>query len=149
MRISRPDIPGRKKKILSLTAVWGQTLNLFWVSCCVSRPIGQCLCYSSQRSFAMISKSRRRPQLGSKHGKKMWNWDADAKIISTSKLKWNHIVPGWNYIVPTWNCIVPTWNYMVLPRKKKLGFLNFWGWKKLLAYFCDAECEIGFLKILF
>ena len=33
--------------------------------------------------------------------------------------------------------------------KKKLGFLNFWGWKKLLAYFCDAECEIGFLKILF
>ena len=24
---------------------------------------------------------------------------------STSKLKWNHIVPGWNHIVPTWNCI--------------------------------------------
>ena len=55
--------------------------------------------------------------------------------FSTSKLKWNHIVPGWNYMVP--------------PRKKKLGFLNFWGWKKILAYFCDAECEIGFLKILF
>ena len=70
-------------------------------------------------------------------------------FISTSKLKWNHIVPGWNYIVPTWNCIVPSWNYMVPPRTKKLGFLNFWGWKKILANFCDAECEIGFLKILF
>ena len=38
---------------------------------------------------------------------------------------------------------------MVPPWKKKLGFFNFWGWKKLLVYFCDAECEIGFLKILF
>ena len=31
--------------------------------------------------------------------------------VSTSKLKWNHIVPGWNYMVP--------------PQEKKLGFLNF------------------------
>ena len=68
---------------------------------------------------------------------------------STSNFKWNHIVPRWNYVVPNWNYIGPTWNYMVPPRKKKLGFFNFWGWKKLLAYFCDDECEIGFLKILF
>ena len=69
--------------------------------------------------------------------------------VSTSNFKWNHIVPRWNYVVPNWNYIGPTWNYMVPPRKKKLGFFNFWGWKKLLAYFCDDECEIGFLKILF